>query len=72
MLSAVISNARIMGWGYDANIHSTNAILFRFTSDASDEVGGYGSDSYRRKDIVKWGDELGFDDFDSDIVYKTF
>ena len=48
------------------------AILLRFTSDASHEVGGHRSDSYRRKYIVKWGNELGLDDFDSDIVDETF
>jgi len=41
------------------------AILLRFTSDASNKVG-------RRKDIAKWRDELGFDNFDSDIVDETF
>jgi hypothetical protein len=47
-------------------------VLLRFTSDAGHEVGGYGSDSNRRKDIMELGDELGFDDFDSDIIDETF
>ena len=53
-------------------LFALGANLLRFTSDASHEVGGHRSDSYRRKDIVKWGNELGLDDFDCDIVDETF
>jgi hypothetical protein len=48
------------------------AILLRFTSDASHEGGRHRSDSYGRKYFVKWGNELGLDDFDGDIVDETF
>ena len=48
------------------------AILLRFTSDASNKVGRHRGDRYRRKDIAKWRDELGFDNLDSDIVDETF
>jgi hypothetical protein len=52
-------------------LFALDASLLRFTSDAGNEVGRHRSDRDRGKDIVKWGDELGFDDFDSDIVDKT-
>jgi hypothetical protein len=47
-------------------------VFLRFTSDAGNETGWHGSDRYWGKYIVEWGDELGFDDFDSDIVDESF
>ncbi len=40
-------------------LFALGAILLRFTSDTSHEVGGHRSDSYRRIYLVKWGNELG-------------
>ena len=48
------------------------AILLRLTGDTVHKVGGHRSNGDRRKDIIKLGDELGFDNFDSDVVDKTF
>lgn len=53
-------------------LFALGAIFLRFASDAIHKVGGHRSDSDRRKDIVKWRDELRFDDFDSDVVDETF
>ncbi len=53
-------------------LFALGTILLGFTSDAGHEVGWHGRDRNRGKDIVEWGDELGFDDFDSDIVHETF
>jgi hypothetical protein len=53
-------------------LFALGAIFLRFASDAIYKVGGYRSDSDRRKDIVKWRDKLRFDDFNSDVVNKTF
>ena len=48
-----------------------DAVLFRFTSDAGHDLGGHRSDGNRRKNVVERGNELGFNDFDSDVVDET-
>ncbi len=66
-LGAFRENIQLSG-----QLFALGAIFLGFASDASHEVGGHRSDSDGRKDIVKWRDELRFDDFDSDIVDETF
>ena len=47
-------------------------ILLRFTGDTVHKIGGHRSNGDRRKDTIKLGDELCFDNFDGDIVDETF
>jgi hypothetical protein len=53
-------------------LFALGAVLLRLTSDASHEVRGHGSDSDGREDIMERGDELGFDNFDSNVIDETF
>ena len=43
-----------------------------FASDTCDEVNRHGGDSQGGEDIAERGDEFGFDDFNSDVIHKTF
>lgn len=47
-------------------------VLLGFASDAGHKLSGYGGDSYERENTAERGDELGFDDFNSDVVDETF
>jgi len=47
-------------------------VLLGFASDAGHKLIGYGGDSYGRENTAERGDELGFDDFNSDVVDETF
>lgn len=47
-------------------------VLLEFASDAGHKLGGHGEDSYGGENTAERGDELGFDDFNSDVVDKTF
>lgn len=38
MLSATIPNARIMGWGYDANTHSTKELSAMYLYDHAQKL----------------------------------
>ena len=53
-------------------LFALGAVLLRLTSDAGHEVRGHGSDSDGREDIMERGYELGFDNFNSNVIDETF
>ncbi len=56
MLLSIITNARIMSWGYDANTHSTKELsvmyLYDYAQNLVSELSLYGRSNEVKKSII--------------------
>ena len=53
-------------------LFTLGAVFLGLTSDASHKVRGHGNDSGGREHIMERGDELVFDNLDSNVIDETF